>query len=150
MKKWQLFQLNILTVIYQFDLPRGDFLTLINAIEEFDAHRSNSLSLKSKIRFISELDSKINSEFLEIRGGEPFFGYDLTTPQQTVLKAPLEYSEIYSLYLNMKLDLINGEITRYNNSAMLFNRLFREMGNFINRKFKVAENKKIKVGDSYV
>ncbi len=125
-------------------------MTLINAIEEFDTHRSNNLSLKSKIRFISELDSKINSEFLEIRGGEPFFGYDLATSQETKLKAPLEYSEIYSLYLNMKLDLINGEITRYNNSAMTFNRLFREMGNFINRKVKVTKNNKLKVGDIYV
>ncbi len=125
-------------------------MTLINAVENFDKYRSNNLSLESKIEFISELDCKISSEFLQIRGNESFEGYNVSSNTDTVLKAPREYSEIYSLYLNMKLDYINGEISRYNNSADLFNRLFKEMGNFINRKTKVLKNCKIKAGDSYV
>ncbi len=125
-------------------------LTLIQAIEKFNAERGNALSLKSEIEFISELDYKISSEYLETRGGETFEGYDLTTPYSTVLKAPAEYSEIYFTYLNMKLDYINGEIVRYNNSAVLFNRLFKEMGDSINRKKKVVKNCEIKAGNNYV
>ncbi len=125
-------------------------MTLINAIENFDVQRNNNLSLKSKIEFISELDYKINCEYLEQRGAEAFWGYDLSDLYETELKAPPEFSEIYSLYLNMKLDLINGEITRYNNSTMLFNRLFKEMGDSINRKQKVTVNCKIKAGNGYV
>jgi hypothetical protein len=50
----------------------------------------------------------------------------------------------------MKLDYFNGEITRYNNSATLFNRIYKEMGDAINRKTKVTKNAKIKVDDLYV
>ncbi len=125
-------------------------LTLTEAIERFDTTRSNALSLKSKIEFISELDHKISSEYLVLRGDDEFFGYSLKTPAETHLKAPADYSEIYIIYLNMKLDLINGEIARYNNSAMLFNRLFKEMGDSINRKKRVVCNCKIKAGNNYV
>lgn len=125
-------------------------MTLINAIEEFDKYRKNDVSPEQKIKWISELDRKINSDYLLLRGGNSFENYSLQTPYTTQLKAPEEYSEIYSLYLNMKFDYINGEITRFNNSAMLFNRLYKEMGDAINRKTKVMVNTKIKAGDLYV
>ena len=125
-------------------------MTLIKAIEDFDAYRSNSVSIEQKIQWISELDKKINSEYLEIRGGEAFTGYTITTPYDTELKASSEFSEIYPYYMNMKLDYFNGEITRFNNSAKLFNRLYKEMGDAINRKTKVSKNTKITVGDLYV
>ncbi len=125
-------------------------MTLIKAIESFDVHRSNSISMEQKIQWISELDKKISSEYLEIRNGEKFEGYTTTTPHETNLKAPSEFSEIYSYYMNMKLDYFNGEITRYNNSATLFNRIYKEMGDAINRKTKVAKKTKIKVDDLYV
>ena len=35
-------------------------MTLIKAIEDFDAYRSNSVSIEQKIQWISELDKKIN------------------------------------------------------------------------------------------
>lgn len=125
-------------------------MTLIDAIKEFDLYRKNESPLEQKIKWISELDRKINGEYLIVRGGEQFEGYDLQTPYHTTLKAPDEYSELYSLYLNMKLDYVNGEVTRFNNSAALFNRLYKEMGDFINRQKKVSVNTKIKAGDLYV
>ncbi len=125
-------------------------MTLINAIEEFDKYRKNDVSFEQKIKWLDELDRKINSEYLIPRGGEAFEEYSIHTPYNILLKAPQEYSEIYSLYLNMKLDYVNGEITRFNNSATLFNRLYKEMGDAINRKTKIAVNTKIKAGDLYV
>ncbi len=125
-------------------------MTLINAIEEFDMSRSNNVPFEQKIKWISELDHKISGEYMEIRGGNIFKGYTVETPRETVLKAPKAFCEIYSLYLNMKLDYFNGEITRFNNSAMLFNRLFKELGDAINRTTAVKKKTKIKAGDLYV
>lgn len=125
-------------------------MTLIEAIQEFDSQRRNEVSIEQKIKWISELDKKINAEYLERRGAEVFSGYSERGSLDVVLKAPSEYTEIYSLYLNMKLDYMNGEIARYNNSAMIFNRLYKEMGDAINRKTKVKVNTKIKAGDLYV
>lgn len=122
-------------------------MTLIKAIQAFDACRSNELSLEQKIGWVSELDRKINAEYLEIRGSDRFDGYSCGESLNEELKAPEEFSEIYTLYLNMKLDYMNGEISRYNNSALLFNRLYKELGDAFNRKTKVIKNTKIKVGD---
>jgi hypothetical protein len=47
----------------------------------------------------------------------------------------------------MKLDYMNGEIGRYNNSAMLFNRMYKEMHDFINRQEKIPVNTDLKAGD---
>lgn len=125
-------------------------MTLIQAIQEFDALHRNEISIEQKINWISELDKKINSEYLVPRGAENFDGYNERCSLDVDLKAPAEYTELYSLYLNMRLDYMNGEINRYNNSAMLFNRLYKEMGDAINRKTKVKVNTKIKAGDLYV
>lgn len=125
-------------------------MTLSDIIEEFDKERKNELPIDIKLRWISQLDIKISSEILSDRQSEEFHGYDCTTPLGTVAKAPEEYSEVYVCYLNMKLDYMNGEIGRFNNSAMLFNRMYKEMHDFINRKEKVKVNTKIKAGKLYV
>lgn len=125
-------------------------MLLSTAIENFDSERANSVFLDRKIQWISQLDFKIFSEFLSSRGEKEFDGYDVCTPMDTVLKAPEEYSEIYSLYMAMKLDYMNGEIGRMNNSAILFNRLYKEMGDFINRRVPVNKNVEIKAGDLIV
>ena len=125
-------------------------MTLSEIIEGFDKERKNELPLDIKLGWISQLDYKISSEILSDRQSEAFRGYNGTTPLGTVVKAPVEYGEIYVCYLNMKLDYMNGEIGRYNNSVMLFNRMFKEMHDFINRKQKVSKNTKIKAGKLYV
>ncbi len=125
-------------------------MTLSDIIERFDKERKNELGIDMKLCWISQLDMKISSEILSDRQSEEFHGYGDTTPLNTVVKAPEEYGEIYICYLNMKLDYINGEIGRFNNSAMLFNRMYKEMHDFINRNTKVKVNTKIKAGKLYV
>ncbi len=125
-------------------------MTLEKSIEIFDSERSNSVDIAKKIRWISQLDYKISSEITEPRGDEVFGGYDITTPLTIILKAPDEFGEIYSLYLNMKLDYMNGEIARFNNSALLFNNMYRDLSNFMNRKQAVLKQTEIKAGDIYV
>ncbi len=125
-------------------------MTLSKIIETFDKERKNEVSLDVKLDWISQLDFKISSEILNKRTGETFSGYGKTTSLETVAKAPDEYGEIYICYLNMKLDYLNGEIGRFNNSAALFNRMYKEMHDFINRKTKIPVNTKIKAGKFYV
>lgn len=125
-------------------------MTLLKTIEIFDRERDNSVPIETKLEWLSQLDLKISSELLVPRGDEAFSGYTIETSQQASLKAPEEYAEIYPLYLNMKLDLMNGEIARYNNSAMLFNKLYMEMADFINRKKAVSKKIEIKAGGIYV
>ena len=125
-------------------------MTLSEIIEGFDKERKNELPLDIKLGWISQLDYKISSEILSDRQSEAFRGYNGTTPLGTVVKAPAEYGEIYVCYLNMKLDYMNGEIARFNNSAMLFNRMFKELHDYINRKTPVTKKTSLKAGGIYV
>ncbi len=125
-------------------------MTIQKAIEEFDFNRANTVSLKHKIEWLSQLEYKIFS-LLKVRKTDVGFeGYTELTPLNTELLAPESYGEIYVSYLVMMLDFKNGEIGRYNNSAMMFNRLFGEMSNYINRETSVKKKTKIKAGDIYV
>ena len=125
-------------------------MTLAKAIEKFDFQRSNSVTLERKIEWLSQLDYKIFSEITEPRGDNEFKGYTELTSLDTELRAPSEYGEIYTIYMNMKLDYMNGEIARFNNSAMLFNRMYKEMSDFVNRKQSVLKKTSIKAGGLYV
>ncbi len=122
-------------------------MTLSKIIEEFDSQRKNQVSLQQKLRWISQLDMKISSQILVPRGATGISGYDESTPLSTVALAPEEYSEIYTLYLNYMLDLMNGETVRSNNFGALFNRLYGEMHDYLNRKAPMKNNAKIKAGD---
>ncbi len=125
-------------------------MTLEKALEIFDSERTNGVDIAKKIRWISQLDYKISSELTEPRGDVAFEGYEASTPLTTVLKAPDEFGEIYGLYLNMKLDYMNGEIARFNNSALVFNNMYRDLSNYLNRKKAVIKQIGIKAGDLYV
>lgn len=125
-------------------------MTLMQAVESFDSERANSVSIERKITWVSQLDYKISNELLVPRGARHFTGYTENTPLTTELKAPEEYKEIYPLYMNMKLDYMNGEIARFNNSTLLFNRMYKEMSDFINRNKAVIKKTEIKAGDLIV
>ena len=122
-------------------------MTLADVIERFDSERANNVSTLTKMRWISQLDLKIWCEILKPRGDKECIVYGEETPLDADVKAPEEYAEIYTLYLNMKLDYMNGEIGRYNNSAMLFNRMYKEMHDFINRQERIPVNTALKAGD---
>ncbi len=122
-------------------------MTLSDVIENFDSERTNNVSIITKKRWISQLDLKIWGEILKPRGDKEYVGYGREISLEAEVKAPDEYAEIYTLYMNMKLDYMNGEIGRSNNSAMLFNRMYKEMHDYINRTQKLPENTDLKVGD---
>lgn len=122
-------------------------MTLAQVIENFDEERANSVSVITKKRWISQLDLKIWGEILKPRGDGEYIGYGKEIPLDAKVKAPDEYAEIYTLYMNMKLDCMNGEIARSNNSAMLFNRMYKEMHDYINRSVKIPDGKTLKAGD---
>lgn len=119
-------------------------MTIARAIEIFDREYQNLVDEKLKVNWLSQVDMKIYSELLKRRGVKKFSGYDESTRKTTTLLAPEEYSEIYSVYLSMQTNRVNGEIERFNNCAEIFNRLYYEMSCFISREKCVEGSAKIK------
>ncbi len=125
-------------------------MTLNDAVELFDREYPNNAPFNLKIQWLSQLDHKVYAEILTPRGHGDFKGYTLETSQDTILAVPDSFGEIYMYYLKMSLDLHNSEIDRFNNSAMLFNRTYKELFDYINRNERVTKKTKITAGDLIV
>ncbi len=125
-------------------------MTLNDAVELFDREHPNNAPFNLKIQWLSQLDYKVYAEILTPRGHGDFRGYTPETPQDTVLAVPDSFGELYVYYLKMSLDLHNSEIDRFNNSAMLFNRTYKELFDYINRNERVAKKTSITAGDLIV
>ena len=120
-------------------------MTASEVLEIYNLENQNDVSEELKKLWISELDKKIVGE---LNKGREKLNETFYTPESEIsfkLNAPTEYSEIYLVYLKMKTDYLLGETERYNNSAMIFNRLYYEMSNFISRNFKTIKNNSLKV-----
>ncbi|MBO5895803.1 MAG: hypothetical protein J6Q83_00765 [Clostridia bacterium] len=125
-------------------------MTLYDAISLFDKEHPNNADFSLKVQWLSQLEHKVYAEMLSPRGAGDFTGYTLETPQNTTLAVPDAFCEVYVYYLKMCLDLHNGEIDRFNNSAVLFNRAYKELFDYINRSKRVVNSSRITAGDLIV
>ncbi len=125
-------------------------MTLYDAIELFDREHPNNAPFHLKVQWLSQLDHKVCAEILRPRGYGDFKGYTPETPQDTILAVPDAFGEIYVYYLKMSLDLHNSEIDRFNNSAMLFNRTYKDLFDYVNRNKPVVKKTRITAGDLLV
>ena len=80
-------------------------MTVEKVLEFFDKETENDVPLELKEQWISELDKKIASELNKGRAGLNFDAYMPGDDASTQLNAPEEYSEIYLIYLKMKIRL---------------------------------------------
>lgn len=111
-------------------------MTIIDAINQIDALKPNTVSQSEKVRLLSQLDGRIKNEIIDTHENKTmvnFRGYDDNTPESTVLLVPAPYDVIYIRFLDAQIDYINGETRRYNNSSALYNLAFRDYSNYYNR-----------------
>lgn len=99
-------------------------MTLDEAISLCDRIKPNQYSREEKLRWLSDVDGQIQREILDCVEPGKFTGYDPETPGGTVLLAPAPYEGLYEAYLSAQIDLHNGEFTRYQNNAQLYNSVF--------------------------
>ncbi len=103
-------------------------MTIAQAIERTDTLHPNAYTVEQKVQWLSALDGQIYEELAKIGGvipTEPFIGYQ-EDDLNTTLLVPYPYDgEIYNHYLQSVMDRENGEMTRYNRSAALFNNAYK-------------------------
>ena len=116
-------------------------MTIRQAIDALDASRCNSVDTPTKVRRLSTLDGIIHREVILTHEHEAsqavFSGYDAQTDPDTPLLIAAPYdAELYPTYLQMQLDRENGEFTKYNQSATLFNQALLAFQDWYNRTHK--------------
>ena len=127
-------------------------MTIMEAINRIDAIKPNSYPQGEKIRWLSTLDGMVKSKIIDTHEGGnmvAFDGYTEDTNLLTPLLVPAPYDEVYLFWLESKIDYLNGETGRYNNSISMFNTSYEEFSRYYNRthmpngkKFKFFETPK--------
>lgn len=112
-------------------------MTIKECIDIVDNIKPNQYTIRDKVMWISFIEAIIINEVLKTHEGydgryDDFEGYSeekLSAP----LIVPSPYDRLYTAYLKMKIDEENGETTRYNNSATLYNSYMLEFRKYYNK-----------------
>lgn len=123
-------------------------MTIDEAVTGFDLLYPNGLSYEQKLEWLSRLDKRIFDDVYskyEDCIPESFDGYTRFSPACTVLLVRFPHDDIYVKLLAMQYDLLNGDISRYNNSARIFNAAYAELCAAYNRTHRWKN--RVKAGD---
>jgi hypothetical protein len=98
-------------------------MTPNKAIEIVDKLKLNSYSEEDKLRWINELEGM--AQRLVFQEDEIMqYAYPDDMDKELLITAP--YDDVYTLFLEAKIDYYNREYGNYNNSAMMFEAQYNE------------------------
>lgn len=117
-------------------------MTVAEAIFQADKLKPNAYDQTEKVRWLSELDGQIAREILGRSGGPGLGGYDPEEPEAELI-ADGAYADLYIKYLCAQIDYHNGEWTRYNNSAAMFQAAWDAYAAYMRRTFLPKPGAKI-------
>lgn len=112
-------------------------MTIKECIDIVDNLKPNQYTIKEKVMWLSFIELRIINDVLKTHEGydgryDLFTGYSEDKLTVTMI-APSPYDRLYTKYLEMKIDEANGETTRYNNSAILFNGYMADYEKYYNK-----------------
>ena len=116
-------------------------MTIQEALDLTDEMKPNSMSRKTKVAFLNELEQMIWSEILmkhvhmPQQAIKPVYTED-TDPGKELLAPDPYASEVYSSWLMAKIDRQNQEDERYNVDMSHFQSAYQTLCDWWNRTFK--------------
>ena len=124
-------------------------VTIKDILDEVQEIKPNTLSEALAIKYLSRLDLQLWEELLSWHDGiDDFYTHMFDVDAEgnetsklpysaktNTLLVPYEYAALYVDYLVMKIDLINNDLQRYNNSAINFSAMLDSFASFINRNY---------------
>lgn len=121
-------------------------MTIGKILSQIDAIKPNQYTQDEKVRWLSELDAEIFDTITKTNKTDAFTPYNPSSETITSqeLLVPDDYAKVYLSYLSSKIDFWNGEYTRYNNSAVLYNNDLLSFANYWTRNHLPAQNVRTK------
>lgn len=107
-------------------------MTINQVIDTLDALQPNTCTREEKRTWISRLDGLLKAQIWDHYADAPAVDPN-TGDMDTILPVPAPWDEIYLRYLQAQIDLVNGEVSRYANSAALYNQLLSAYRDHYNR-----------------
>jgi len=111
-------------------------MTISEAIETLDNLMPNAYTQENKVSWLSQIDTLIYNNIIATHDGAEdveFDGYKEEAPYCTKLLVEEPYDEIYYLWMESRVNYLNGELTKYNNSITRYNDIFQTYSNWYNR-----------------
>lgn len=112
-------------------------MTIKECIDIVDNIKPNQYTVADKINWLTFVDMTIINDVLKTHEGydgryDLFEGY---SPDKLTasLVVPTPYDRLYTAYLSMQIDRLNGETAKYNNSASLYNTYLLEYKRYYNK-----------------
>ena len=110
-------------------------MTIAGLIDMVDNLKPNQIEHGIKEEWLKNIEGQLWDEIILTHEDVPETVFDVKTATGgTELTAQPPYSDLYRFYLEAQIDLANGEMTRYNNSMMLFNGSWMAYRNYYNRR----------------
>lgn len=110
-------------------------MTAEEAINRCDNLKPNQYSAEDKIQWLNDIENQIKIEIIDTHEGfedVAFHGYTVENMDAELIAKP-PYSDLYIKYLMAQIDFCNGETSRYNNSALMFNMAYQSFASYYNR-----------------
>ena len=98
-------------------------MTPNKAIETVDRLKPNPYGEEDKLRWINELDGIVQMLVIQ---SDKVSQYTYPDDMDKELLVPAPFEDVYTLFLEAKIDYCNREYANYNNSAMMFETRFSE------------------------
>lgn len=111
-------------------------MTIRQLLDMVDAQRPNVVPEEQKIQWLSDVDNMVYNEIYLAHIGCPvqeFRGYTADTDTATGLLVPEPYTDIYTNYVKMQIDLVTAESGKYTQDMTLFNASYKTFGDFWRR-----------------
>lgn len=103
-------------------------MTLREVIEFVDEVKPNAFPTKVKVKWLEQLDGHIAAEELCMHPADLDRLCYSEDQLDTELLVRRPYDDIYTMWLEAKIDLANGEYDKYQNSMQVYNRHY---GSFV-------------------
>lgn len=119
-------------------------MTITEAIARIDTLKPNKYTNEEKRTWLSTLDHEIFNDIVSTHEHPPIESFEPYTNNSTELLAYAPYDEeLYPAYLGMMIDRANGEIDRYNQSAVIYNNALLTFRNHYNRTHRPLRSGRI-------
>ena len=112
-------------------------LTCEYVIEKTDAYKPNKVDVSMKMGWLYELERKIETEIVKTHENPDGLKNELDHDDIDTSKALIAsgYDQMYLFWLCSQIDLHNGDLTRYNVDAAVFNEQYVSFRNDYNRRY---------------
>ena len=101
-------------------------LTAGALLQQVDGLLSNGYRAEEKLRWLSQAEGFVRTAVYGMEG-------EVSLSEEDVLMAPAPYQELYRYYVEAQIHYCNGEMTRYNNAAAMWNNVLLTLRDAVNR-----------------